>query len=136
MPIKAFRAYSDATEANIVLGKLQANGVPCFLTNEHTNGLLWHMSIAIGGIQLMLHDNDFDRALEILSEEPTPITNEERGTVRCPNCGSNNVKFGPKTRSKYGVWGLIASLVFVVPAPVVRKGFHCFYCELDFQTEA
>ena len=135
MAIKTFKSFTDSIEANIVLSKLQANSIPCFLTNEHTNDLLWHMNIATGGIRLMLHDYDFERAREVLAYEPMPISNETQGTLQCPNCRSNNIKYGPQTQSKYSWWGLILSLLFVAPAPVIRKGFHCFNCGLDFRAE-
>lgn len=57
MAIKSFRTYSDTVEANIALTKLQANDIPCFLTNEHMNDLLWHMKVGLGGIRLMLNED-------------------------------------------------------------------------------
>jgi len=137
MAIKTYKTFSDSTEANIALTKLQANNVPCFLTNEQMNDLLWHMKIGLGGVRLMLNDYDFEKANQILSPEPTPITDEQSGELTCPQCGSNNVKFGPEVNPKLSIIGffrLLFYLILLVPAPIPIKSYHCFNCELDFRT--
>ena len=138
MAIKTYRIYSDSTEANIALTKLQANDIPCFLTNEQMNDLLWHIKIGLGGVRLMLHDTDFDKANQVLSIEPTAITDEQSGDIVCTNCGSNNIKLGPEVKTKFGVtsfFRLIFSLILLVPAPIAIRSFHCFNCEKDFQVD-
>jgi len=101
------------------------------------NDLLWHMKVGLGGIRLMLNDYDFKKATRILSTEPTPITEEQSGVTTCPRCGSNNVNFGPEVNPEFGIIGffrLLFSLIFILPAPIPIKRYHCFNCELDFQT--
>ncbi len=132
--IKIFRVYNESIEANIALTKLQANDVPCFLTNEQMNNLLWHMTFAMGGIRLMVQEEDFEKANRILSIDPIQITNESNGEIVCPNCRSNNINYG-SLKSKPSLFGLILSLLFFLPAPITKKGYHCFNCELDFEKE-
>ncbi len=135
MAIRTFRTYSDSVEANIALSKLQANAIPCFLTNERVNDLLWHMKVGLGGIQLMVDENDFEKAYKVLSSENTPITDEETGDIICSYCGSNNIKYGPQTNAKLNLVGflkLLISLIIMTPAPVANRQYHCFNCEKDF----
>jgi DNA-directed RNA polymerase subunit RPC12/RpoP len=138
MAVKTFRVYSDAGEANIALSKLKANGVPCFLKDENSHNLLWHLQIALGGIQLMLDESDFERASSILLPDPVDIDNELVSEVSCPKCGSNNVHFGPRLRPKFSIAGLfrlLFSLLLVIPVPMSINGYHCFSCEHEFGKE-
>lgn len=40
MKIEVYRKFYDSYEANIVANKLKANGIHCFLTNEHITTIL------------------------------------------------------------------------------------------------
>lgn len=132
MSIKPIASYTDSIEANIALSKLQANDIPCFLTNELTNDMLWHMSQAMGGIKLMVHEDNFDKAQEVLLEQPLEVLEDDNSNIQCPNCGSTNVKFGTQTKLKYDWLGLLVSIIIFSPAPISNKGYHCFKCGEDF----
>lgn len=135
MPIITYKTFSDTSEANIASTKLLANNIPCFLTNEQMNDLLWHMKIGLGGVRLILNDYDIEKAAEILSLEPPSITDEQHGLLKCPQCKSNNINFTTEIKPKFGIIGLfklLFSLILLMPAPIATKKYHCFSCEMDF----
>ena len=47
---------------------------------------------------------------------------------KCPNCGSNNIKFGWAIDHKWDILYLILSFLIISPFPPFRKKYHCFDC--------
>jgi hypothetical protein len=54
-------------EANLIKGRLESEGVPCFLANENITTLLPHFNRMLGGgVQIMVFERDLEKASEIL----------------------------------------------------------------------
>ena len=60
-------SYSEPIEAYIVKGRLEAEGIPAFIANEHHISLAWYLSHALGGVKIQVHMKDKNKAEEILS---------------------------------------------------------------------
>lgn len=59
----------DSFEANIIKGKLENEGIECFLTNENLSTLLPHHFMSeISGVQVLVDEENVEKALEILKE--------------------------------------------------------------------
>jgi hypothetical protein len=63
--LKTISIYSDSIEANIAKGKLEAEGVRCFLKNETITNNTGFSSM-YGGIELMVGESDVERAKDLL----------------------------------------------------------------------
>jgi len=87
-PIVVFRVFTDAIAANIAKTKLDAYGIPCFLTEENMAGLYPGASFQAFRIRLHLFASDFDRAAQILQDEPA-VGNDDMAL--CPRCHSASV---------------------------------------------
>ena len=61
--------FDLSIDANIAKTKLDAYGIPCFLANENTANLYPIPINQRFGVQLMVFENDRDRANEILSDQ-------------------------------------------------------------------
>jgi len=60
----------DVLEANIIKGHLENEGIQCYIANEHISNLLPSISIIKGeGPQIMVLDDDFERAEALISEQ-------------------------------------------------------------------
>jgi hypothetical protein len=59
--------YENYIDAHIVQGRLEEEGISCWLKDEHTLTInpLWNN--ALGYIKLMVPDTQYERALEILN---------------------------------------------------------------------
>lgn len=136
MAIKKYKTFLDSIEANIALTKLQANGIPCFLTNENINDLCWHMKIGLGGVQLMLDEVNFRKADELLRPDPILVEDDAITTIHCPKCNSTNVNYSSRSQPKFG-WAsllrLLSMALFIFPAPVPDNCYHCFNCGHEFE---
>lgn len=66
--IIVFAAY-ELIQANLAKTKLDAYGIPCFLTEEHFTNLYPLRNDIFPGVRLHVFEKDRDRAEEILREE-------------------------------------------------------------------
>ena len=56
-------------QAEIVRGRLLAEGIACELADQHLVQTDWLYSIAVGGIKLRVEAGDVERALAILDSD-------------------------------------------------------------------
>ncbi len=78
--------FDDPVTANISKGKLESEGIFCFLRDENITSLIWLYNIALGGIKLCVLEKNVAKALNVLE-----IGNEAE-EITCPTCNSNNIK--------------------------------------------
>ena len=130
-------SYYDPMLAHIVRGRLQANGIECYVADELSAGIRPYLIIAMGGVSLRVFKKDEARCREILATD-----NETTGTDQlepdsetsriCPFCGSHNVRYGAATEPVFHLSSLIVSLFFRLPV-YFRNAWHCFNCYRDFE---
>jgi len=135
-------SFYEPMAANLARTRLEAAGIPCFLSNEHLVSLMPLYSPITGGVRLHVRRRDVATALEILHDVPVPLaTSPDEASFaadapdpvapRCPRCGSSDVAYGPATRNTYGLWSGLLSVL--LRFPVRGKRFHCFHCGNEFK---
>ena len=82
------KTFTDNGEAHIVKAKLEANGIPAFLFDEHMGGNMYP-SVAIFGVRLMVSEVDLESALALVSETDGALASG--GADTCPKCGSGDI---------------------------------------------
>jgi DNA-directed RNA polymerase subunit RPC12/RpoP len=119
---------SNTTEAYLIKGTLENNGINCFLTNENFSNLMPHYFNIMGaGIQVMIDESDLEKAQELIS---SPSKADE---ILCPNCNSSNVTFG-FGYNKVKKWVIVfLSLFSWVPFGNIKKNFRCEDCKTEFE---
>ncbi|MGD0898976.1 MAG: DUF2007 domain-containing protein, partial [Thermoguttaceae bacterium] len=82
-------------QADIVRFRLELEGIPTRLADEMLVGWFWKYSNAVGGVKIIVKDEDLPRALEILRDEQAASAARaaeppSRGPQRwaCPHCGA------------------------------------------------
>lgn len=126
--IIVFKQFDDVIEANIVKTKLDAYGIPCFLSEENLGSLYPGQHFNLFSIRLHLFAQDAERAQQILNERNLIV---DRDTVQCPQCKSIKIerdfpkRFGEKLSSSLG------ALFFGVFFPK-HKIFRCLDCDHEF----
>ncbi len=64
-------------EANLIKAKLEAAGIPSFLTNENYSTLYPVMANLLGsGVRVLVNDEDLENALELLADEFESLEDE------------------------------------------------------------
>ena len=64
-----YQAFDTVMQANLAKTKLDAYGIPCFLTEENFTSLYPFRNDIFPGVRLHIFERDVDRAKEILTEE-------------------------------------------------------------------
>lgn len=62
------RSFDNYIEANIVMHMLQHHDINCHLKDEYTITIDPFLSPALGGMKLMVHESQLERALELIKE--------------------------------------------------------------------
>lgn len=128
--IIVFRKFETLIEANIVRAKLDAYGVPCFLTEENLASLYpGASSLMNSDVRLHLFAHDREKAEHILEENHLIL--EDESVIRCPNCKSRRMErhFPKKFSETFG--SALTVLFFGVFFPN-KKVFRCLDCEYEF----
>ena len=60
--------FSYPSEAAIIRGRLEAEGIECFVQDELTVQVNPFYSNAVGGVKLQVRESDLEQAVEILKE--------------------------------------------------------------------
>ena len=141
-PVVFLESFYEPMAANLARTRLEAAGIPCFLSNENLVSMMPLYSPITGGVRLHVRQSDAVAALEVLSEVLMPLaTGPDHASFeadapdpvapRCPRCGSSDVAFGPATRNTYGWWSGLLSVL--LRAPLRGNRYHCFHCGHEFK---
>jgi hypothetical protein len=88
--IIVFRQFDSAIYANIAKTKLDAYGIPCFLTEENMSGLYPGQPFNPFKVRLHLFQQDRETAISILEEVVLTVNKDLAGN--CPICNSAEVR--------------------------------------------
>ena len=61
--------YSLPYEAHLARARLESEGIPAFVADEHTINMQWLYSDALGGVRLQVPEPWALRALSVLAED-------------------------------------------------------------------
>lgn len=123
--IIVFESYDTVMSANLVKTKLDAYGIPCFLSDEHFVGLYPIRNELFPGVRLHIFEKDLEKVKEIVNDQDTIETE----ILHCPYCHSQHIT--PKPAKKGFMPEIMASLragLFLHPQLV----YHCQDCQREF----
>lgn len=113
-----------AFKANIIKGRLNNEGIECFLTNQNFSQLRQNYGNMLGtGIQVIINKKDLKAAHEILKDSLVPANID----LVCPKCGSENISIGLGKRNGLFLNILIAILM-VIPIGNLKPKYYCKDC--------
>jgi hypothetical protein len=122
--IIVFQHFGSAIDANIAKTKLDAYGIPCFLTEENMANLYPGQNLYAFKIRLHIFANDRERAARILDVN---LSLQQEGAVACPRCRSENVtRSFPKALEDNLIY-----ILFGIFLPH-KKVNHCLDCDFEF----
>lgn len=123
------------TQAHLVQGYLESEGIDTMLKDEFTTQVNNMYSNAVGGVKVMVREEDYENAQQILQQggylTPEKVSkieivycNNRTNKKQCPFCNSENI--GKKKTPD--VIMLIISLILGVIFPLFRRTDMCFDC--------
>jgi Putative prokaryotic signal transducing protein len=121
--------YDNYVPAHIAKGRLEAEGINCWLKDENTVTIDPILTNAVGGIKLMVAKTEAQRAWELLEKD----RREFQALSPCPRCGSHNTELVSTPRKASNWASALVGLLLTSFAPPVEKVNHCFDCEFEFK---
>ena len=140
-------------EVAVIRGRLESEGITCFVKDELTVQVNPLYSNAIGGVKLQVKESDLNQAIEILKEtgyikdkdiqqskESPHLEDSEKEqpqrdgmSVSCPICNSTEVVKTKKTGWVFLFTSLLTVPLFGVFSPILKTTYYCFNCKQEFK---
>lgn len=128
--IIVFGQFNNAIDANIVKSKLDAYGIPCFLTEENMANLYPGASTLMNfNVRLHLFRDDAERAHQIIDEKNLNVSDDT--VMQCPACCSNNIERDFPKKLTLNFTSSLRFLFFGIFYPE-KKVSRCADCECEF----
>jgi len=128
--IIVFQRFDTVIDANIAKSKLDAYGVPCFLTEENMANLYPGASKMMNSnVRLHIFGHDEERARQVMMENA--LTVDDDATLRCPKCKSKNIERDFPKELTVPFWSSLQYLFFGIFFPH-KKVYRCTDCETEF----
>ena len=120
---KILAVFEYSTEAHVTKSKLDSEGLQTMLMDEKTIDTDPLVSNAIGGVKLLVHKDDFDKAANIYNEIRVYQKDKNGNAISCPKCDSNKILIAPIQRKN----------LFYMLFPFFEKTQHiCNDCKTIF----
>lgn len=115
--------FPYSSEAQITKSKLEAEGIRVLLLDEKTIDSDPLISQAIGGVKLLVYNDDVEDALKIYNRIRLYETDKAGNAIVCPNCQSTKILIAELTRKN----------IFYMLFPFFEKTkFRCNVCNTIF----
>ena len=95
---KVLTTFPYSTEAQITKSKLESEGISVMLLDEKTIDSDPLISQAIGGVKLLVADDDFPKAVDIFNEIRPYELDTNGNPIHCPSCNSSHILIAPLER--------------------------------------
>jgi hypothetical protein len=82
--IATLATFGSVGEAHLAKNLLESEGVKCFLADEASVDTLWYVGSALGGVKLMVPQDQVERAERILDHEDAPPETSAQATEQPP----------------------------------------------------
>ena len=138
--------HTVAIDAHIVKGRLEAEGIPAFLSEDQHITMDWSLSLALGGVKVRVPEAYKDSALEILQLteddeyqlgkfDREALTEEVEAKLvpeippECPKCSSSEISKVNWMRSL----SLVVIFLFHTPIAFSQRYNRCDDCRYAFR---
>jgi hypothetical protein len=123
--IIVFRQFDTVIDAYIAKTKLDANDIPCFLTEENMSNLYPGQRFLAFKVRLHLFSRDEERASQVLSD--IDLTSDSDSSIKCPRCNSSRIMRDFPKQSAESLTFIFFGVLFPH-----KKVNHCLDCDNEF----
>ena len=126
MDLITVKTFDNYFIANIILSRLHAEGVECYLKDEVTITIDPILTNAIGGIKLVVRKENARAVREILAG----YDNDYMNAATCPQCGANEFSYIAKPGVTNFLTAILTSL-FASYAVAPNYVYQCGNCHYE-----
>jgi hypothetical protein len=116
--------FNEPEKAKGLKQRFQQAGIKADIHNERHLQQMAFMSRPQANAKVMVDDNDFERALNLMIEWETSDPDVASAMIRCAQCGSSEIEYPQMTR-KFMTPALVGLLCTM---KVIPKEFYCQDC--------
>ena len=132
---KTLARFQYSTEAQIIKGRLEADGIQVFLADNITIDTDPLVSNAIGGVKLKVLSNQFDEAKEILDSIQKYSVDDNGEPINCPSCESNQIELFSTVKDFKSLFWFIFGFLFGTLPFYMRHKYKCEDCKTEFNVK-
>ncbi len=127
-------SYSQPIQAHLARTKLESEGIPCIVGDEHLVRVDWLLSNAVGGVKLKVPSWEEARAREALRPRPHLVVVAEDGEpadgeMICPRCRSYDVYHEIYSQRMAGIFILLFGFLI----PWRNRRWTCKQCDYEWK---
>lgn len=129
---KQIATYQYSSEAYLIKGKLESEGIKVFLQNENTINTDPLLSNALGGVKIFVYAKDVENALQILNLIPDYSVDEHGDLLRCPKCGKQKIDYLTSVTDFKSLISFIFGLLLNIFPFYTKYKYRCENCIFEF----
>ena len=129
---KTIARFQYSSEAQIIKGRLEADGIQVFLTDNLTIDTDPLVSNAIGGVKLKVLSHQAMEAQHILDSIKKYSIDDEGNTMNCPKCRSEHVELFSTIKDAKSLFWFIFGVLFSSLPFYTRHKYRCENCKTEF----
>lgn len=129
---KTIARFQYSTEAQIIKGRLEADGIQVFLSDNLTIDTDPLISNAIGGVKLKVLSHDALKAQHILESIKKYSIDDDGNTIDCPNCESKNIELFSTIKDAKSLFWFIFGVLFSSLPFYTKHKYRCEACKTEF----
>ena len=124
--------FPYSSEAQIIKGKLQSEGIQVYLADEYTIDSDPLISQAIGGVKIKVLTTQKEEAIAILKEIHSFSVDENGEAIICPNCESKNIEYFSTISDIKSLFFFLFGFLFALLPFYTKYTYRCESCKTDF----
>ena len=129
---KTIARFQYSSEAQIIKGRLEAEGIQVFLTDNLTIDTDPLVSNAIGGVKLKVLSRQAMKAQHILATINTYSLDDEGNTISCPNCNSEHVQLFSTIKDVKSFFSFFLGVLIGTLPFYAKHKYRCDKCSNEF----
>lgn len=129
---KTIARFQYSSEAQIIKGRLEADGIEVFLSDNLTIDTDPLVSNAIGGVKLKVLSRQAMQAQHILDTINRYSLDDEGNVINCPSCNSKHVQLFSTIKDEKSFFSFIFGVLIGTLPFYAKHKYRCDDCNNEF----
>jgi len=132
---KTIARFQYSTESQIIKGRLEAEGIQVFLSDNLTIDTDPLVSNAIGGVKLKVLSRDALKAQHILESIQKFSIDDAGNPIHCPNCKSEKINIFSTIKDFKSFLAFVFGFISGTLPFYAKDKYRCNNCSTEFDLE-
>ena len=129
---KTIARFEYSSEAQIIKGRLESDGIKVFLSDNLTIDTEPLISNAIGGVKLKVFSEDAEKAEQILRAIQKYSLDDDGKLIKCPKCNSEHVQLFSTIKNLKSFLSFIFGFIVGTLPFYAKHKYRCKDCKTEF----